>query len=195
MTLVLLVLQYILGMLANLEVQLPSGNAWGWVFRNSMIILLHIYLGTLLIVVALVALILSIRARHPVGIVAAVAGLALLVFAWLSGDQFLAIQHNDLSLWMALGFMGACIAYLPGYFFSDVPRGAQRGQRSDGLTVDTMPVGPLQIGVVLRKVLPAAKYQVRSLSRVGTRGSRLSIAKKSVEHNHALLQDTSPYDA
>lgn len=121
MTLVLLVLQYILGMIANLEVQLPSGNASSWVFRNSMIIQLHIYLGTLLIVVALVALILSLVARHPVGIVAAVAGLVLLVFAWLSGVQFLATQQNDLSLRMALGFMGAFIAYLLGYFFSAVP--------------------------------------------------------------------------
>jgi hypothetical protein len=120
-TLVLLVLQYILGMMANLEVQLPSGNAVSWVFRNSILIQLHIYIGTLLIVVALVALVLSLVARHPVGIVAAVAGLALLVFAWLSGVQFLATQQNDLSLRMALGFMGAFIAYLLGYFFSRVP--------------------------------------------------------------------------
>jgi hypothetical protein len=119
-TLVLLVLQYILGMIANLEVQLPSGNDSSWVFGHSIIIQLHIYIGTLLIVVALVALILSLVARHPVGIVAAVAGLALLVFAWLSGVQFLVTQQNDLSLRLALGFMGACIAYLLGYFFSGV---------------------------------------------------------------------------
>ena len=118
--LVLLVLQYILGMIANLEVQLPNGNVSSWVFGHSIIIQLHIYLGTLLIVVALVALILSLVARHLVGIVAAVAGLALLVFAWLSGVQFLATQQNDLSLRMALGFMGAFIAYLIGYFFSIV---------------------------------------------------------------------------
>lgn len=120
-TLVLLVLQYVLGVMANLEVQLPrGGDVWGWVFQNSVIIQLHIYTGTLLIVVALVALILSIRARHPIAIIAAVAGLALLVFAWLSGDQFLATQQNDLSLRMALGFIGACIAYFLGYFFSRV---------------------------------------------------------------------------
>ena len=119
-TLVLLVLQYILGIIANLKVQLPSGNVSSWVFGHSIIIQLHIYLGTLLIVAALVALILSLTARHPGGIVAAVAGLALLVFAWLSGVQFLATQQNDLSLRMALGFMGAFIAYLMGYFFSCV---------------------------------------------------------------------------
>lgn len=117
-TLVLLVLQYVLGMMSNLDVQLPSGNDWGWVFGHSLVIQLHIYIGTLLIVVALVALILGIVARHPVGIVAAVAGLALLVFAWLSGDQFLVAQHNDLSLRMALGFIGALVAYLLGYSLS-----------------------------------------------------------------------------
>jgi len=115
-TLVLLVLQYVLGVLANLEVQLPSGNDWSWVFGHSLIIQLHIYIGTLLIVVALLALILGIVARHPVGIVAAVAGLALLVFAWLSGDQFLVTQDDGLSLRMALGFMGAFVAYLLGYY-------------------------------------------------------------------------------
>lgn len=118
--LVLLVLQYILGMIANLEAQLPNGNVSSWVFGHSIIIQLHIYLGTLLIVVALVAVILSLVARHPIGIVAAVAGLALLVFAWLSGVQFLATQQNDVSLKMAIGFMGAFIAYLLGYFFSGV---------------------------------------------------------------------------
>ena len=62
-TLVLLVIEYVLGMISNLEVQfpgnLPGGNAWSWVWSHSLIIQLHIYIGTLLLVVALVALILS----------------------------------------------------------------------------------------------------------------------------------------
>lgn len=59
-TLALLVIQYVLGMIANLEVQipgnLPGSNAWGWVFGHSLIIQLHTYIGTLLLVLALVAL-------------------------------------------------------------------------------------------------------------------------------------------
>jgi hypothetical protein len=121
-TLVLLVIQYVLGMIANLEVQfpgnLPDGNAWSWVWSHSLIIQLHIYIGTLLLVVALVALILSIVARNLVGIIAAVAGLAMIIFAWLSGVAFLASQQNTLSLWMALGFIGAFVAYILGYYFS-----------------------------------------------------------------------------
>src|ERR1700730_18632688 len=70
-TLVLLVIQYVLGMISNLEVQLPGnlpgGNAWNWVWSHSLIIQLHIYIGTLLLVVALVSLILpeeGVRARQ-----------------------------------------------------------------------------------------------------------------------------------
>jgi hypothetical protein len=53
-TLVLLVIKYVLGMIANLELQFPAGNLWRWVIQNSLLIQLHIYNGTLLIVVALV---------------------------------------------------------------------------------------------------------------------------------------------
>lgn len=121
-TLVLLVIEYVLGMISNLEVQipdnLPDGNAWSWVWSNSLIIQLHIYTGTLLLVVALVALILSIVARHTVGITAATIGLALLIFTWLSGAEFLANQQNDISLRMALGFMGAFVVYIAGHLLS-----------------------------------------------------------------------------
>jgi len=121
-TLVLLVIQYVLGMISNLEVQfpdnLPDGNAWSWVWSHSLIIQFHIYIGTLLLIVTLIALILSIVARNMAGIIAAVVGLALIIFAWLSGVAFLASQQNTLSLWMALGFIGAFVAYILGYYLS-----------------------------------------------------------------------------
>jgi hypothetical protein len=121
-TLVLLVIEYVFGMISNLEVpipgNLPGGIAWGWIWSHSLIIQLHISIGTLLLVVALLALILSMVARHRVGIIAAAAGLALLILAWLSGAASLASQQNDLSLRMALGFMGAFVAYILGYSFS-----------------------------------------------------------------------------
>jgi hypothetical protein len=63
-------------------------------------------------------LILSIIARHTAGMIAAIAGLALLIFAWLSGAQFLGSGDNGFSLRMALGFIGAFTAYLVGYYLS-----------------------------------------------------------------------------
>lgn len=122
-TFVLLIIQYVLGMISNLEVQfpnsLPDGNAWGWVWSNSSIIALHIVNGTLLIVVALVAIILSSVARNVAGIVASIIGLAMIVFAWISGAKFLALgQQNTFSLWMSLGFIGAFVAYTLGFYLS-----------------------------------------------------------------------------
>ena len=59
-TLVLLVIEYVLGMISNLEVQfprnLPDGNTWGWIWSHSLIIQLYISTATLPLVVALVAL-------------------------------------------------------------------------------------------------------------------------------------------
>lgn len=122
-TLVLLVIQYVLGMISNLEVQIPSnllhGNAWGWIWGHSLVISLHVFNGTLLLIVALVAVILSIVAHNRVGIIAAIIGLGMIIFAWLSGAEFLAIaQQNVFSLWMSLGFMGAFVAYILGYYLS-----------------------------------------------------------------------------
>ena len=59
-----------------------------------------IYIGTLLLVVALVALILSMVERNIVAIIAAAAGLAMIIFAWVSGVEFLASQQNSLSLYI-----------------------------------------------------------------------------------------------
>ncbi len=117
-TVVLLVLQYILGIIANLEVSLPAGNAWRWVFENSPLIQLHIYNGTLLIVAALVAMIMTMVARHTAGMITSIAGLALIIFSWLSGAEFLGSGDNGFSLRMGLGFIGALIAYALGYYLA-----------------------------------------------------------------------------
>jgi len=122
-TFVLLVIQYILGMISNLEVQfpgnLPSGNAWGWVWSNNLVIAMHILNGTLLVVVALVAIILSIIARNRAGSIAAIIGSGMIIYAWLSGAAFLGRgQQNIFSLQMSLGFMGAFVAYILGFYLS-----------------------------------------------------------------------------
>ena len=67
-TLVLLVIEYVFGMISNFEVQfpgnLPAGNAWGWVWSHSLIIQFPISTGPLLLVITLVALLVSMVARN-----------------------------------------------------------------------------------------------------------------------------------
>ncbi len=115
-TLILLVIQYVFGMLVNLYIQFPTslnnGNGWGWAMTHTLVVPIHIYLGTSLLVVALVGLGISIWVRRVPEILTAGFGLAMIVFAWLSGASFLANgQQSGVSLQMALGFIGAVIAY------------------------------------------------------------------------------------
>jgi len=122
-TLILLVIQYIFGMIVNLYVQFPNtlsnGNGWGWAMTHTFVVPVHVILGTTLLVVALVGLGMSIWKRRIPEILVAVLGFAMIVFAWISGATFLASgQQNGVSLQMALGFIGAVIAYGVGCYIA-----------------------------------------------------------------------------
>jgi hypothetical protein len=122
-TLMLLVVEFVLGMYTALFVQFPdtltSGNAWSWSFSQSPIILAHIIFGTLLFVAALAALGLSFPVRNKAGIITAGLGFVLVLVAYMSGSIFLTNVENDAySFTMALGFMGAFISYGVGYYLT-----------------------------------------------------------------------------
>lgn len=125
--LVVLFPQYALGMLINLFIQFPSalpgGNAWPWAMSKTTLIPLHVYLGILLVVLALVALGFAIASRRLVALAGSSIGLALIVLAWISGEAFLADgQQNALSFSMALGFLGALITYALTYYVTQRKR-------------------------------------------------------------------------
>ena len=132
-------------MISNLEVQfpntLPNGNAWGWMWSNSLVIALHVLNGTLLLVVALVAIILSIVARNRAGSIAAIIGFAMIVYAWLSGAAFLGQgQQNIFSLQMSLGFMGAFVAYVIGLYLSQSLRQKRQIPANTIDSADSLPL-------------------------------------------------------
>ncbi len=129
---VLLVVQYVLGMLANLDVQIPAnltnGNAWGWVYTNSPLIQTHVLTGTLLLVLSLAALVLGSVARCIPAVIVAVVGLVMMLVAYLAGVSFLSSgQQSASSLWMSLGFLGALLAYFVGW-------GVTRPARADAVS-------------------------------------------------------------
>lgn len=129
---VLLVVQYVLGMLANLDVQIPTnltnGNAWGWVYTNSPLVQTHVLTGTLLLVLSLAALVLGSVARSTPAVIVAVVGLAMMLVAYLAGVSFLSSgQQSASSLWMSLGFLGALLAYFVGW-------GVTRPARADAVS-------------------------------------------------------------
>lgn len=111
-----LLVLFVLGMIANLYIEIPSdltsGSAWGWVFGNSAVIAVHAVLGTLLFVVSIASLVLAIQTHRKLWIVASSLGLIFTGLAAYAGSDFVSAgQTNFSSLLMAFGFLGALVSY------------------------------------------------------------------------------------
>lgn len=120
-TFILLVIQYVLGMISNLYVSFPNalsgGDAWAWTFMHSPLIVLHIVNGTLLLAFSLILIGLSMTLPDSASKVTAILGFVMILFAWLSGFLFVANgQANTTSFLMSLGFIGAFMTYAIGYY-------------------------------------------------------------------------------
>ncbi len=118
-----LVVQYVLGMFVNLYVpfpdSLPGGNAFGWVFTHSALIQVHIYLGTLLLVLPLIALGLSFALKDVRRVLMSLAGLLLIFLSYAGGMFFMInVQENAPSMWMAIGMIAALAVYGIEYYLT-----------------------------------------------------------------------------
>jgi len=118
--LVLLVIEFVLGMVTAVFVQFPdsltNGNAWAWSMSQSPAVLVHVIVGTLLFLAALVVLVLGFLLHSRTTVLTGVLGFAAILVAYLSGSTFLAdISQDVYSFTMALGFIGAAVVYGVGY--------------------------------------------------------------------------------
>ena len=116
---VLLVLQYILGMVANMYVQFPDTTQPGqlWEFaRTQFATGAHILIGTLLVVGAIIFVIRAALQKSGGWIASSVLGLISLLIAFFAGVTFVTFQVDAFSLVMALAFIAAFIAYGWGLF-------------------------------------------------------------------------------
>jgi hypothetical protein len=113
-----LLILFVLGMAANIYIEIPAeGNAWAWVFGNSIVLAAHAILGTLLLIVALASLGLAIANHNKSWIAASLAGFVFTGLAAFSGADFLSAGQTNLSsMLMALGFLGALVSYALGVF-------------------------------------------------------------------------------
>jgi hypothetical protein len=120
-TLHTLALMFILGMIANLYIEIPEGTAasaaWSWVFSNSGVIVAHIVLGTLLVVIALASLVLAVMSKNRTAILASSFGAVFTLAAYYFGADFVTAGDSALSsLLMAFGFFGALASYGLGVY-------------------------------------------------------------------------------
>jgi hypothetical protein len=121
--LIVLVLQYILGMTANLFVTFPQtkNEAALWEFAWSQLpIAAHIIVGSLLLIGGITLFVSSIVHKNKNWIVASTIGALALIFAGYSGSRFIPTQIDAYSFTMSLGFIIAFVSYAWGVYVSNV---------------------------------------------------------------------------
>ncbi len=115
----LLAVQYILGMINNFFVNFPQSGQpetmWRYAASQASEIS-HIFLGLLLFVSAVILVIRAIRARNRSWIIASTIGLIGIMSAIYGGVTFIPSQNDQLSFVMAVAFMVAFLAYSWGVY-------------------------------------------------------------------------------
>ena len=129
-TLILLAVQFLIGMVVNLYVQIPSVHPGadasdyfvgvvqgiGWVLEHGTLALwIHTTVGLLLVLASFILLGLAIVSRQRVWILISVLGLLGIVGAGFNGASFLNYGHDFSSLIMSSGFLLAVISYIVGF--------------------------------------------------------------------------------
>ena len=122
-TLFVLSVQFVLGMMTNLYVEFPSslphGDASQWVMLHSALTMTHIWVGTLLLLLSLLAIVFAIPARNKTALVLSLLGMILTLTSWISGVAFLANgQQNLMSMMMAIAFLVSVFVYVGEYIFT-----------------------------------------------------------------------------
>jgi len=113
--------QFLLGIAVNLYVQFPEdqGPKAQWDFAgNNWLVIVHLLLGTLLVLGAIALVVRAVRAKSVTWKMPAIAGLLSLILAWVAGDGFVATQADGLSYMMAVGFTLGILSYVWGLYRS-----------------------------------------------------------------------------
>ena len=116
--LIVLIVQFALGISVNLYVTLPAVGRPGhasW-FGNGPLLALHAALGMLLILGAIFVLVETIMARNATLIVTSATGLVAILLAAFFGSGFTDKLTNGYSLGMAIAFAVALACYAIGLF-------------------------------------------------------------------------------
>jgi hypothetical protein len=122
--LIVLIVQFALGIGVNLYVALPDAGDRGhgsW-FGNGPLLAMHATLGMFLILAAIFVLVRAIMARNATLIVTSAAGLLAILLAAFFGAGFTSNLTNGYSLGMAVAFAAALACYIIGLYASGTRR-------------------------------------------------------------------------
>lgn len=131
--LLLLAVEFLLGMLVNLFVQIPTplpgttpsnsggllqGLGWSLAQNSMPMLLLHVVLGLVLVLISLVLIVLSIIDRQRRWVAASLIAAGGIIIATLSGAGFVDTGVAASSLVMSIGFLLSLISYAMGLYIT-----------------------------------------------------------------------------
>jgi hypothetical protein len=87
-----------------------SAQDWSFIFTQPLV-LLHIAVGTLILVEAAIVLVRSIQARNLSWILETSIGAVFILLAFIAGEHFVATQNNTALTLMTIGWFGAIVIY------------------------------------------------------------------------------------
>jgi hypothetical protein len=136
--LVLLVLQYGMGMILNFYVAIPAADAHAGIFTEiataPLALTVHALLGVALVGTAILAVARAMRTRERVLAVLAAGGLAAIVGAFVAGEMFVKNGADSLSFAMAMLTGAALLCYVAALVLSSRAQAAL-GQETEPLLV------------------------------------------------------------
>lgn len=132
---VMLLIQYCLGISVNLYSTLPASDHGKSLFAGftsavgdgPLLLSLHALLGTLLLLTASAALVRSLRLAVTAPIALTALALLAITIAWLAGSQFVGHMKNGASLTMAFAAAVAILCYAIVIFLTGSSRRSPAG--------------------------------------------------------------------
>ncbi|MGA2211567.1 MAG: hypothetical protein ABSH30_18290 [Acidimicrobiales bacterium] len=102
------------------DIKIPKGRSssknWNFVLTHPTI-LLHIIFGSLVLLGAVVLLVRSVRSRVRPWMAVSAIGLAFVIFAFATGEQYVSALNNTALSDMGLGWFGAIATYGVGWYY------------------------------------------------------------------------------
>lgn len=107
--------------LVSYDIKIPEGGslASNWKFvATHPTILLHVIVAAAILVTAIIVLIISIRSRNRSWIILSAIGLAFVLLAFASGDDYVSTLRRSADDYMGVGWFGAIITYATGWYLA-----------------------------------------------------------------------------
>jgi hypothetical protein len=105
--------------LAGFNVAIPAGRSaasnWRFVLTHPSL-LLHVIVASGILVVAAIALIMSLRSGDRPWIAVSAAGAGFVLLAFVTGEEYVMSLHKSALDYMSLGWVGAVIMYGTGWY-------------------------------------------------------------------------------